>query len=584
MAVDIQRVSDLRVNEEFMVGLRAHRTHNYSAWKSRIDTVDKLYRGEWNTVFPDETSEQELPHVMNLVQVTLDDVARLVSEALPSVTCYATGDEERDQKNAYIREAIAETYWGVNNGEILTPKLAQDLLGTGACFLVVDTTDKDYPCIHRIDPRMAFPDTHNGQLFDLLVNQSMKVRVAAHLFPRLELMRYDNPEICDSVEVLEYYSKKECVQAVLLTKGGMPIPGGYIEVKRWDPEGVLPVAFAQLDSFDGDFRGMFDQITGSLATKNRLIKLTLDYTDQLVYAPVVSKGLLNPEVKYGPSAHYRLDPNIMDAQMGRLSPAGSSPQLFQVLEYLDREQRSGVAYPAQRQGEVSQSIASASFVASTQGQLTSTVRNCQRLLGSVRKQLNAICFALDERFMDHPKPLLRPVGKKKEYSPSRDIKGQTDSIVSYGAGAGLDRMNADVRVLQHLGAGLISRETAREQIDYLAQDGEEADRINREMAESALTQKFLSEAPWDVIVQVWDEMAKGTSMAEAIATVQKASQAEAAAAQAGGPPGTPGPVPEDPSAAEAQLALQKGGGQAGAPSQPKLQGPPITSILVRPTQ
>lgn len=584
MAVDIQKLTTQRVDEEFMVGLRTHRTHNYSQWKARIDKVDKLYRGEWDTVFPDETSQEELPHVMNLVQVTLDDVGRLVSEAMPSTTCFAHGDEEKDQKNAYLREAIAETYWDMNQGDILTPKLAMDLLGTGACFMVVDTSDKEYPCIHRIDPRMAFPDTHNGKLFDLLVDQTMKVRVAAKLFPKLNLEQYDDPEVVDAVEVMEYYSAKECVQGVLLTKGGHPVPGGYVEVKRWNPEGVLPVAFAQLDSFDGDFRGMFDQVTGSLATKNRIIKLTLDYTDQLVYAPLISKGLLNPEMRYGPNAHYRLDTNIVDAQMGRMQPGGSSPQLFNILEYLDREQRSGVAYPAQRQGEVSQSIASASFVASTQGQLTSTVRNCQRLLGSARRQLNAICFELDEKFMDtgQPKPLSRTIGKRKDYLPSRDIKGHYDSTVTYGAGAGLDRMNADVRVIQHLNSGLISKETAREQIDYLSRDGEEADRINRELAENALAGKFLQEASWDVIAKVWAIMAKGESMADAIAEAMKEQAPAGGAPQAppeGAPPGTPpGPVPREPSAQEQQLGLQKGA-QQGAPSQPKR----LQDMMVRPT-
>lgn len=581
--VDIQKLRDKRVNEDYMLELRSHRTQMLSAWHARIGTVDRLYRGEWQTTFPDETVQQELPHVMNLVQVTLDDVSRLVTESNPSVRCFPASDTEADQKNAYLREAIAETYWERNHGDILAPKLAMDLAGAGACFLVVDATDKDIPCVHRIDPRMAFPDVHNGIIQDLLVAQTIKLRVAARLFPRLGLEQYDDPEICDSVELLEYYSADECVQAVVLSKGGSPIPEGYLETARWSP-GVLPVAFAMLDSFDGEFRGMFDQISGGLNTKNRIVKLMLDYSDRLVYAPKVSKGLLNPEEVDGPDAHFRLDPNVADASMGRMGPAGNSPDLWRILEYLEREQRHGVSYPAQRGGDVSQSIASAAFVASTQGALTSTVRNLQRLLASLRSNLNAICFEIDEKHMGSEngealtKPLVRPVGKKKEYTPVRDIRGRYDSLVLYGAGAGLDRMNADVRIIQHLSTGLISRETAREQIDYLAQDGEENDRIQKEMAETALVQKFLTEAPWNVISEVYALMAEtGKPLPEAITQIMGEQQEQQAGppvpgAPTGAPPGRP---PEPESAQSQQLAIQKG------QTEPKFQGPPITSVLVR---
>lgn len=579
MPVDIQRLRDKRINEDYMMEIRMHRTHLLGDWKARIDKVDKLYRGEWDILFPDETSREELPHIMNLVQVTMEDVAKLVSEATPSVRCFPADDSEAAQKNAYLREAIAETYWDRNRGDILAPKLAMDLVGTGTCFVVADTTDKKYPCLHRVDPRMAYPDTHNGILYDLLVAQTMKVRTAAKLFPRLNLERFDRPDFCDGAEVLEYYSRKECVQAVLLTKSSEPIPNGYIEVRRWDPQGVLPVAFASLDSFDGEFRGMFDQITGSLGTKNRIVKLLLDYTDQLVYSPLVSKGLLNPETAFGPNAHYRLDPNVQDAQIGRIGPGGPAPQLERILHFLDQEQRAGVNYPAQRQGEIKQSIASASFVASTQGPLTSTIRNIQRLLGYVREQIHAICFELDEKFMNEPKPLVRSVGPKKEYTPASAIKGMYDSQVMYGAGAGLDRMNADVRVLQHLGAGLISRETARKQIEYLSPDGEEHDRINREMAESALAQKFLTEAPWDMVAAVYTAMATGKTLGDAIKEVVK-SQAQPDPGVAPVPTGTPGPVPTGEGAAQEQLAIQKGR-TAGPGAEPKFMGEPITSILVR---
>ena len=578
---EIRKLADTRINEDMLAEVRSHRTHRFSEWKKRIDDVDALYRGDWEKVFPDENVEVDLPNVMNLVQTAMDDMAKLISEAQPSVRCFPNSDRDADQENAYLREGIAETYGVVNNWEVMRARLGMDLAGAGAAFVVVlEDPESLYPCYHRIDPRMAYPDTHNGVLQDLLVHQSMKVRQAARLFPQLQLTaRYREPDIADSAEVIEYYNDMEAVQAVIMTKSGKPIPGGTEIVKRWK-HGLhkVPVAFVQLDSFDGDFRGMFDQVAGSLKVKNRIFQLMLDYTDQLVYAPPVSKGLLNPDEELGPNAHFRLDPNVPDAGITRLAPAGSSPDVWRLLEYLDREQRGALTYPATRQGEISQSIASASFVNSTMGALTSTVRNIQRLLAVLQEQVIEIAFCVDAKRLDFEKPLSRPVGKRKVYTPSRAIGERYENQVIYGAGAGLDRLNADVRILQHLGAGLISRETAREHIDYLPQDGEENDRVEHEMARSALAQKFLTEAPWNLVAEVVKKMEdEGAPLSKAIKEVMEQQQPETGAA----PQGVPGPAPQGESAMTEQLALAKGRTEQ-TQTAPKFLPEPLTNILVRP--
>lgn len=559
--IDPIRLRDVRINEDTIIEMRAHRTSNLTAWKNRINVVDRLYRGEWDTVFPDETTERAVPFVMNMVQVGMEDISRLTSEINATVRTFPDADTEEAERNAQLRQMIAETHWEYSKGDLLIPRLAMDLVGTGACFLVVSVAD-EYPCLHRIDPRMAYPDVHDGKLYDLLVSQVLKLRQAARLFPMLGLEA--DPMRPDAVEVIEYYGPDECVQAVVPTINGKPT---RVEiVKRWNP-GIerAPVAFVQLDSFDGEFRGLFDQVAGSLNTKNRIVRLILDHADQLVYAPMVSKGLLNPEERPGPLAHYRLDPNVQDAQMGRLSPASSSVDVWRLLEFLEREERAGVAYPAQRHGEVGQSIASAAFVSSTQGHLTTVVRTVQRLLASLRRDAHRLMFELEEKHLDTEKPLLRPIGRKKTYLPSRDVKGRYYVQVSYGAGSGLDRLNADARVMQHMSVGLISKETAREQIDYLSTGQEEQSRINREITESALVQKFLAEAPWDVIAKVLALVEKGRSFADAIDEVLAEQQAQQEAAQAGQVP-PEGAVPPE---------MAQGGGPA-----PTIPPPPLARVLV----
>lgn len=580
---------------EYLWDVRMDRVGNLQSWKDRVARTDAIYRGDWAVVFPNEQVQVLQPNVMNLVQVGMDDISRLVSEAKPSVNCFPTSESATATTNAYVREAIAHTYWDINKGDLMVPRLALDLAGTGACFVVVDV-DKEhpYPRYHRIDPRMAYPDVHNGMIQDLLVVQVLKLRQAARLFPRLGLMEVP-PDVADAVEVLEYYSKDECIQAVAFSKSGQPRSWHVeqpVEITRhWKPDiNQVPVAFAQLDSFDGEFRGMFDQIEGSLRTKNRVVKLMMDYTDRMTYAPKVEKGLLNPEAKEGPDTIYELDPNVPDSRLERLGPAGSSPQLFGLLEFLDREHRGATAYPSQRQGQISQSIASATFVAATQGQLTSAVRTIQRLLATAREDLNAISFKLDEKHKDESKPLTRPVGKRKTYTPGEDIDGVHLNQVIYGAGAGLDRINADVRVLQHMQTGLISKETARAQLEYVDDRSEERDKIDREATRDVLSQKFLAEADAATLAEVLEDMESGKSLPEAIRDYTKAQPEPVQQ------PGLPEGSPEGGGGELAGLSrtrLTKGqvpkpgprGGPAaeGGPSEeeplPPLEGPPLGEVL-----
>lgn len=594
---NIKQVAEVRKFEtdvEDLTEARAARFNKIQAWRSRVGKIDALARGDWAEVFPDETVENLGPMVMNIVQVGLDDISSLVSESAPSTKVWPKSDKKADQDEAFLLGAIAETYWELNKGPGLNPILAMDLAATGACFVVAVPDEEGFPCYRRIDPRTAYPDTFGNQIYDLFVAQTMRLRDAARVFPKFAEQLNVGPEVADGCEVWEYYAPGTCAQAISLIKGGSPVKGGVYIVKEWKHDlPVPPVAMARVPSNDGEFRGLYDQIAGSLLAKNRILQLTLDYADQLTYAPLVSKGLLNEDEQPGPTARYRLDPNVQDAQVGRLSPAGASPQLFSLLGYLDQEQRGGVANPQTRQGQVSQSIASASFVNATQGQLTSVVRKLQRLIADLRDQLNDISFVLDRK-SEVTRPLVRNIGKKGSYKPSRDIPDRKiTSRVVYGAGSGISALESDTRVLQLFGAGLLSKETSRTQIDFLAHDAEEQDRIEKELADGALAQKFLESAPVDQVAAVVNMMdAEGIGLPDAIAIFMK-MQAEAAPPAAppmadpgaGLPPGAPmqagAPDGSQSGPMETQMALEKGGTSAVGEQEPMAPPVGLDQLMVR---
>lgn len=596
-------VFESRNNEEYLWNIRSGRKDDYSAWHDRIDTVDELIRGNWSMVYPDQQGTNVTPIVMNLMDSMPRDIARLASETKPTYSSYATGDSKAADKAKDVRTIIGQGYFEYGGFNVIKPLLVMDLIITGTCFvgMWVDGSS-DYPRFTRIDPRFCFPDIHNGSAQDLLVEQHLKARVANRLYPdadimgRLARMGYDEDSYGSAeLVVFDYYGPDAWYKGLQLTgidgeetpDGVVIVDGGPHEIDR------APVAFAQVPSPDGALRGLLDQIGPSLVTKNRALELMMEYSHELVYSPFEAKGVINADQPPGPATIYQHDPTAQgETFMRRVSPAGSNPELIQLMNYLDAEERGQIAYPETRQGTTPQSQGSASFMTATQGQMTSLVRDMQRHLTSVQEQMAAVMFQLDERWLDHEKPLCRSLGRKKTYVPTRDIDGQTKLRVSYSASGGLDTLNNTVRVLQLYSAGLISDKKALEEIDFV--DSAEDMITDRELQEQRriILQRFEGDptASLDFLIQVYAyQEENGGTLIDAIVEVNKVmaaqvqQQQQEQAAMAGMQPGMePG--------AEA-LALQKGatgveqpaaGGAAPTPVVPPSFSPaPLQQVFVK---
>jgi hypothetical protein len=257
------------------------------------------------------------------------------------------------------------------------------------------------------------------------------------------------------------------------------------------------------------------------------------------------------------------------------------------MQLLDEDQRGAIGYPSSRQGEVSQSIASAAFVESTQGQLSSIVKSVQMLHADMRSDLTETLMKMDVRFLDFKKPLARAVDGKNTYIPSRDIKDRSYIRVAYGAGAGMSRANADTRLLNLLGARLIDRGTARDNVEFLRDRSDIQDKIEMENAEDSLQQLFWPDptVPIDVKFKVKKVMqSDGLNLTDAWDKVQAEMATEAEAAQQAAPPEAGIPAPptgqvQPEQATDQALALDKGQIVA-EPADIELPSAPLEQIFV----
>jgi len=585
-----------RQYEAYLSDIRNGRIDTMDAWKGRIESARRLANGEFTSEQPGQTATTGHPYVMNLAEAMPRDVSRLVSESIPAVRAFPHAEGNTARVQAHVRETIGETYIEVNHGHLLRPQWGMDLIVAGAAFGVAWTDgSSEYPRYTRVDPIFCYPDMVNGILQNLLVVQRMKLRVAAQLWPDAGLLEKAGRvkgAASDEVEVWDFYDNegRECIKAVsVLDKGSQPTgEGGVAIVERYEPKtNRPPAAMAQLPSHDGGFRGMLDQIGGSLEAKNRAVKYMIEYAHQQVFAPFEAKGIINPDDEPGPNTIYQHDPNVADSRMGRLEPAGAAPQLFALLQLLDAEQRGALAYPSARQGEVDVSIGSGSFLNASQGQLSTLVRAVQSLTAEMERELITVCFQLDEQFKNFEKPLIRAVGKKATYVPKKDIAGRYMVQVIHGAGAGVDRGAADVRVLQYKGAGLISDSTAREQIDFLRNTvSSEGDTIEQESTAKAILQRFLADPSTDMatLVDIYLAQADGDSFVEALRKIRERMEAEkqkaeqAAQEQAGGMLNTMS-QPVEPGME--QQAMQAGGIPSQLPQELDFAPPPLEQVIVR---
>lgn len=583
-AINVERS---RVDEDYILNQFNYHydSENFRQRLDRMESGDQLYRGELSGLFPEDNTLPDIPFVENKFKNALHDIARLAAEGRGAVKAIPRGDRDRDMKGARRLESINEGYWTLNQGQRLERKLYLDLAGagSGAISVYANASQSEYPIAHYLNPRFGYPDVRNGKLQTYLQAESVKERVLARQFPHLGLdAAPDNPR---EVFFVCLHDEQAVWEAVVLNASDAGTPDHAQIVKKWE-HGIdrVPVAFEMLDTYDGAFHGLFEQLSGPLVVRNKIVKFMVDYLESIVHAPIVAEGVINPGDTPGPEVIYQLDPNSERASMGRLAPAAPANTVFGMLQYMQDQEEKESIQPPSRAGNVSQSIASGSFVDRTQGQLTSVVKELQDKMASLREQYNEICMKLDEAHLDFSKPLIRPVSGDKEYTPSKDINGWYFHEVKFGAGAGLDRLNADQRVQAHLAARLISREEARAEIDYLDDSASSQDKIDRENLSDVIFQRMVQDpaTPMSALGAVWLDMKKqGKSLDEALEAhlpeiLAKEQELAAAAAPAGLP------APEGAAPAEGELTPPEGGGGVPTDLAAVTQRPPLSLIQVRP--
>jgi hypothetical protein len=401
-----------------------------------------------------------------------------------------------------------------------------------------------YATMTRLKPDRCWPDVVNGSLQDLVYIERVKLRQAARMYPNLGMVPPDNTEFA---ELMDYYNDESVTRAVIIPGAGQD---GIKVVDQWYHElGCVPVAFTQLDSIDEAFRGMLDQAAPGLLSRNRIFQYLMDYIYDMVHAPYEEKNIRNWQDAPGPDTVYHHDPSDPNSFMRRVPPAAPAPAVFGIAQYMEGQASGEMVQPPSRQGDVRQSVASASFVGATQGRLTTLVKDLHDGHSDMRQQAQYICSKIEEQWLDEKKPLYYPVGKQRTYTPSKDINGWYHMKFTYGVAAGVDRQTADQRLLAHRGAKAISLETYRDQLEFVDDSTGEQRKIDLEDTMDAFKQRVLMDPrfPLSVVANIMHDLKTGDDLeAAANKYIPELQQADLAAQQNGAPGGEAATAPETP--------------------------------------
>jgi hypothetical protein len=564
----------------------------FDSRRERIQNVDAWYAGDYATAFPGEVPNRISPFVKNLVNSGTNDMVRLIVAAKPSIICPVLADTEKAEKQSVKTAQAMRTWWTANRGDRMVVYLAFDLILTGAayveCWPELDKLGNPispYPKFSRIDPRYAFPNFTADKMHDLYVISDMKLREAVRMYPSLGLDP-DADRETDDVRVVDVYEPDYTCKVLYFVQGGGPAGNsGYLIEESENPTERLPVAWAKTPTGDGHFRGLMDQVGEPLQLQNQMVYFIKENMERMAFAGTKGKGALNSE-EYGPKRHIELDPDVEGADFQEIEPARIAPEYFGVIQMLKDDTHGQVGIAPARAGDVRQSIASAAFVASVQGQQSTTVEDYEQQIAYLREDLNEIAFHQDKAALNFDKPMLVR-GPLRTYTPSVDLGEYPSNSVVYGYASGLDKLNRNVLLEAAARSRLLSRREAIVQGELSEDPDATMAAIEKEGVRdtllAALQQLLISDPTQAPIVGA--AFNKGQDIFEVMEQLQAAQAQAAPPAQpelgAGGPPGAGPPG----GAQAAQLALLKGGQEGSSPTlgevpnQTQVSLPPLNQMV-----
>jgi len=471
----------------------------HSEHKARVKEITSIVNGDWHMLWANLTATAEAPSVANIIEMGIHHWSAIGGAVIPSVRIPVpvNADLKGGERAARKRERRVKELWSGSNINELMAQWWGDYAGAGAAYCGVwadfsEDPAKRNPYLQRLDPRYCYPikDT-KGNLIELLVAKRVSTDVILKQYPVARGVL--DPKITEVEEWFWFFPDKYVHMIADASKTGMQKRTGIILTEEENKLGKVPVVEVTVPSFDGQPRGIFDQTRHILRTMHRLMTLTITSSEEEVYPPVFEYDVMNPD-DFGPGAviHGRSPESRMERMQSR-----SHFDAKDLIGRLANEARAQASFPGQLSGEPGASIVSAAGINASMGQIDARLALAHKQFETFLEKGTEILLAFDEKYCDGEKTIHGDAADKKKpeiFIPSRDISGHYENNVRYGIGAGTDPSQREMRLAMNLNQNLISRETARDEMDFLEDPSREEVRIVRQRVTDSLMEGIYQQA------------------------------------------------------------------------------------------
>ena len=541
----------MRSTEQIIERLEALKTR-HAARDLRHQQVLCVRAGDYDRIAGDLMPEGlDKPLVSNLVDTAARDVSEVMAP-LPTFSCSTSSQTSNTAK------AFHEKRGQILNGYVTRSRL-QDQMFKGAdryvtfgfMALIAEPDFTEQSPVIRVDnaPHAYYVVDGRGRVKEYVNSAIVPISDLALQFPdyapQIRTIQTYNRGRQD-MELVCYWD--DDVRVCLLPEIKLELVRAPNLIHR------CPVAVVERPSITGDAHGQFDDVIWVQIARAMIQMYTMSALEQSVNAPLVLPNDVN-ELELGPLSTIQTD---NPAGVGRV-PLQIPQGVFPSAEILLNEQRVGSRYPEGRSGSIDASVVTGQGVEALMGTFDTQIQTFQRLMQVALEDLASFCFEMDERVWPNVTKTVRvkDTGAPYQitYTPAKDIRGDYTSDITYGAIAGLDPNRGLVFILQTLGGGLISKDSARRHmpvdIDPIAEEEQIAVEAIRESLLGTVATLPQMVPPMmaqggdgrEIILQVAEILSlvqKGQSIDEAVKKVLAPKQEEQPATPAGLPPGPGG--------------------------------------------
>lgn len=551
----------------------------------RLDEIRQAYNGDLVVAVPG-LGAGERPAVANLIQSGIDQTGRRIASVMPEVMFPPARATKIAQSAATLKRDVVKGWW---HGQDMPKKLgrrARHLIAyAGAPVSVVPGPDGQPMWLLR-DPLNTWPDVcpdpddivPPNVVFSYKRNRSYLER----MFPDQYSLLAKNPNTVTFL-CLEYLDKDE---RVVMCVGDTPTTAGYLDPNT--SGGSQLVELVRIPNLTGRALtvvpvrptldraiGQFDGAVGLYQMQAQLMALYIlavqrgTFGETWVYSEDPNRPaqvITNADARSGVVGNIRGGKIInFQPSVGALTP--------QAINQLEASERMDGAIPAEYGGFGATNVRTGKRGAQVMGAtIDYVVQEAQLVLAESLQEENKAAFAVAKAYGKTATfSLYVPRRGEITYVPAKDLDNDVHEVSYAYAGADADALA--ISLLQKVGAGILSTETAME-IDPTVPDVEaEKQRIlidGLQKAElSGVQADFANpQGPFTPVqrARIMDLVRQGKSLSDAVVAVDQEAQAAQAAAQQG-------QLPDEQMQPGTAMPGAPGTAQAGAPIPEQGAGP-----------